>query len=182
MRLGTFELVPHPDHPPLAVSRIEARIIGHDANWLQVRWRIDGSERVIVPPFAGKGRADGLWQATCFEVFLRAPGEDAYVELNLSPSERWAAYDLSGYRSGMAARPMPRHPSCTLRLGGRTMIFDAAIPVAGLPPCPWQAALTAVVVEEGGRTSYWALAHAPGKADFHHPACFALSVAAPGAA
>jgi hypothetical protein len=73
MRLGTFELVPHPDHPPLAVSRIEARIIGHDANWLQVRWRIDGSERVIVPPFAGKGRADGLWQATCFEVFLRTP-------------------------------------------------------------------------------------------------------------
>jgi hypothetical protein len=36
----------------------------------------------------------------------------------------------------MVARPMPRDPSCTLRLGGRMMIFDAAILVAGLPPCP----------------------------------------------
>ncbi|KAJ8135758.1 hypothetical protein OY671_011029, partial [Metschnikowia pulcherrima] len=117
-----------------------------------------------------------------FEVFLRTPGEDAYVESNSSPSERWAAYDLSGYRSGMVARSMPRDPSSTSRLGGRMMIFDAAIPVAGSPPCPWQAALTAVIVEDGGRTSYWASAHAPGKADFHHPACFASSVAAPGAA
>jgi hypothetical protein len=36
--------------------------------------------------------------------------------------------------------------------------------------------LSAVIEEIGGRRSYWALAHPPGKADFHHSDCFALEV------
>jgi hypothetical protein len=44
---------------------------------------------------------------TCFELFLAEDSEaaqGAYAEFNLSPSERWAAYDFDGYRVGMAAR------------------------------------------------------------------------------
>ena len=33
--------------------------------------------------------------------------------------------------------------------------------------------LSAVIEEANGRKSYWALAHPPGKADFHHADCFA---------
>ena len=32
--------------------------------------------------------------------------------------------------------------------------------------------LTAVIEEEGGHKSYWALAHPPGAPDFHNPSCF----------
>jgi len=32
--------------------------------------------------------------------------------------------------------------------------------------------------ETNGRLSYWALAHPPGKPDFHHPDCFALELPA----
>ena len=39
-----------------------------------------------------------------------------------------------------------------------------------------------VIEELDGTKSYWALAHPPGKPDFHHPDCFALTLAAPGAA
>jgi hypothetical protein len=35
-------------------------------------------------------------------------------------------------------------------------------------------ALAAVIDETSGHKSYWALAHPPGKADFHHSDCFAL--------
>ena len=70
---------------------MEARIIARDANWLRVRWRIEGAQQLIVPPFAGKGRADELWQTTCFELFLKPEGGVPYVEVNLSPSERWNA-------------------------------------------------------------------------------------------
>jgi hypothetical protein len=31
-----------------------------------------------------------------------------------------------------------------------------------------------VIEETNGNKSYWALAHPPGKADFHHADCFAL--------
>jgi hypothetical protein len=37
----------------------------------------------------------------------------------------------------------------------------------------WQLGLSVMIEERGGRKSYWALAHPSGKADFHHPDCFA---------
>jgi len=156
-----------------------ARMTGLDANWLRLRWRIEGSGRLVIPPFAGKGRADGLWQTTCFEAFLKPHGGPSYVELNLSPSERWAAYDFADRRQGMAERAFPHEPQCTMRLGSSFAIFDASIPVAGLPLLPCALGMSAVIEEEGGTRSYWALAHPPGKPDFHHPACFAATLAAP---
>lgn len=173
-------LLHHPASPPSAVTGVEARIIGRDANWLRVRWRIEGSQRLVVPPFAGKGRADGLWQATCFELFLKPEGGSAYVELNLSPSERWNAYDFAAYRWDMQERPFPREPESTLRLGSSFAIFDAAIPVAGLPDAACEMGFSAVIEEQGGAMSYWALAHPDARPDFHAPACFAAALPAPG--
>ena len=116
-----------------------------------------------------------------FREFRRA-GDEGYVELNLSPSERWAAYDFVSYRAGMADRAMPRDPDCTIRGAHDLMIFDAAIPLAGLPPLPWQMGISAVIEEEDGTKSLWALRHGPGPADFHAPACFAARLGAPAAA
>ena len=177
--METLCLVPHPEHTALQVTAIGVSILAPTPHWLRVRWRIEGAGRVVLPGLAGKGRTHGLWQRTCFEVFLSVPGEAGYVELNLSPSEQWAAYDFTGYREGMAERAMPRDPVCTARGSGELLIFDAAVPLAGLPQAPWQVGLTAVIEEEGGMKSYWALAHPPGKPDFHSPACFAATVAAP---
>lgn len=156
-----------------------ARILSLDANWLKLRWRIEGSEKLVVPPFAGKGRADGLWQTTCFELFLWPEGTPHYAEFNLSPSELWAAYDFASYRDGMAQRAMPREPICTMRRGSAFAIFDAAVPAAGLPPLPWRYSLTAVLEEGDGVRSYWASVHPPEKPDFHDPTCFSGMLAAP---
>jgi hypothetical protein len=177
--MQTHQLAPHPAHPASAVSGVEARVIGLDDTWLRVRWRIEGAQRLVVPAFAGRGRADELWRTTCFELFLRPEGGEGYVELNLSPSERWAAYDFSGYREGMAGRPASREPDCTMRLGSSFAIFDAAIPRDVLPALPAAANFAAVIEEEGGAISYWALAHPGEKPDFHDPACFAATLAPP---
>lgn len=181
-RLEMFELACHRDHPASSVRAIQARIVGIDSHWLTLRWRIEGAGTLVVPVFAGKRRADGLWRTTCFELFMRAPGAAEYCEFNLSPSERWAAYDFTAYRDGMTERAMPRDPVCTLRQGQELAIFDAAIPLDALPPLPWDYSLTAVIEEEGGQISYWAIAHPPGKPDFHHPACFAAALAPPSQA
>jgi hypothetical protein len=177
--MQTHPLVLHPDHPPAAVAQVEARVIGRDANWLRVRWRVEGTQRLVVPPFAGKGRTDDLWQTTCFELYLKPLGGEAYCELNLSPSERWNAYDFDGYRMGMRERPFPHEPECTIRLGSTFAIFDAAIPAAGLPEDDCAMGLSAILEEQGGVKSYWALAHPAGKPDFHDAACFAVALAAP---
>lgn len=176
--MQTHLLVPHPDCAPLAVQAIKARITP-DGDWVRLRWRIEGAQKLVAPPFAGKGRADGLWRTTCFELFLQVPGEAGYVELNLSPSERWNAYDFTAYREGMAERPFPREPACTFRKGEALAIFDAAVPASALPPAPWRAGLTAVIEEQGGVKSYWAIAHPAGPPDFHDAACFVAKVVAP---
>ncbi|OYW45185.1 MAG: hypothetical protein B7Z08_04395 [Sphingomonadales bacterium 32-68-7] len=175
-------LQPHPSVPPAAVTAITARIVGRDAQWLRLRWRIEGAQGLVVPAFSGKGRADELWRTTCFEAFLKPSGGEAYTEFNLSPSERWNAYDFDGYRLGMRERAMPREPECALRHGSTFAIFDAAIPAAGLPEGGGTLGLSAVIEEAGGTVSYWALAHPEDKPDFHAPACFAATLPAAPAA
>lgn len=158
---------------------MEARVIGFDADWLRVRWRIEGTQALVVPPFAGRGRADELWKTTCFELFLRPEDGEAYVEFNLSPSERWAAYDFASYREGMADRPASREPDCAMRLGSSFAIFDAAIPRDVLPVLPAAANFTCVLEETGGEVSYWSLVHPKDTPDFHAPACFTATLAPP---
>ena len=176
--MQTHRLIPHPAHPPAAVQGITAHVLAHGRDWLLLRWRLEGSEQLIIPSLAGKGRADGLWRTTCFEVFLRPEGNSAYIELNLSPSERWAAYDFAGYREEMAERPMPREPDCTMRKGRQIAIFDAAIPQRGLPDSRCAMGICAVIEEVGGALSYWGLAHSRERPDFHDPACFAAKLPA----
>lgn len=175
--METFDLTAHSAHPAKSVSAVAARILSLDANWLTLRWKVEGAQELVLPPFAGRARTDGLWQTTCFELFVK-DGE-GYAEFNLSPSERWAGYDFTGYRAGMAERPMDRAPVCTPRRGQSVLIFDAAIPASALPRLPWTYGLTAVIEEEGGHKSYWAIAHPPERPDFHDPACFAGRLAAP---
>ena len=177
--METYRLISHSAHPPLMVSGVEARVIGQDQNWLRLRWRVEGASQLVVPKFAGKGRGDDLWRTTCFELFLRPEGGEAYCEFNLSPSERWNAYDFSSPREGMAERPMPREPGCTMRLGSSFAIFDAAIPCAGLPVSQCVMGLTCVIEEQGGQKSFWALDHRGSEPDFHDPACFTACLAAP---
>ncbi|KLI63896.1 DOMON-like domain-containing protein [Aurantiacibacter marinus] len=176
--MQTHELVAHAAHPPLSIRRVEARILSMTDAWMRVRWRIDGPDKLVIPPFAGRGRADELWQTTCFELFIMPKdGTPAYSEFNMSPSERWAAYDFDDYRDGMRQRDFSREPDCVMRSGQSIAIFDAALPRVQLPGPPCAIGLCAVLEETGGVKSYWALTHTKDQPDFHDPACFTAGLA-----
>lgn len=177
--MQTYQLHSHPDFPPKAITRVEAKVIGLDDRLARIRWRVDGAGALAVPPYSGRGRQDELWRTTCFELFLKPDGGQEYVEINLSPSGRWAAYQFSGYRDGMSDRAASQEPEVGLRQGSTFAIFDAAIPRDVLPQLPAAMATTAILEEEGGVKSYWALAHPEARPDFHDPACFAATLAAP---
>ena len=181
--MQAYPLTAHRTCPPLRVRAVEARVGRDDPHWLTLRWRIDGSSRLILPKPAGKRRRDGLWQATCFELFLRPEGSESYCEFNLSPSEGWNLYGFDRYREAMRELPAARAPVCTMRRGSRFAIFDAAIPRNILPGGDCAMGLSAVIEEAEGHKSYWAIAHPDGeRPDFHDPACFAASFPATGPA
>ena len=71
-------------------------------------------------------------------------------------------------------------PHLTVRRAPGTLELEARIRLDRLCPLYSEAklvvALSAVLEDSKGVLSYWALAHAPGKPDFHHPAAFALDL------
>lgn len=100
---GGNVLVPHPETPPNAISGVTFAMVWKDAG----EWSLDfivtePPEALRLLPAAPRARVDGLWRHTCFELFLRPVGSDAYWEFNFSPSGEWAAYRFDRYRDGLA--------------------------------------------------------------------------------
>ena len=161
-------LRPHPASRSNAVRRLRARVARTPAGIL-VAFRLDAElARLRIPAGAARRFAHGLWRHTCFEIF--AGGTRGYREYNLSPSGEWAGYAFSAYRKRARRRVPP--PRSRVRRRDNVVIVSVQIPKA-----PRRLGLSAVIEEKGGALSYWALRHAPGRPDFHHPRAFALRLA-----
>lgn len=101
--LSVVPLIPHPDTPPRAIGSVVCSISWQaPGNWCFDYIIGEPPEALRLPPAVVPARADGLWQRTCFELFLKRPGEAGYCEFNFSPSGEWAAYRFDDYRDGMA--------------------------------------------------------------------------------
>ena len=95
-----LRLIPHPDAPPGPLTGIEVEV-ARSGTRFDLRYIARGRiKELLLPPKAAPTRRDELWKHTCFEAFLGA-GESGYVEVNLSPSNEWAAYRFTTYRAGL---------------------------------------------------------------------------------
>jgi hypothetical protein len=75
-------------------------------------------------------------------------------------------------------------PRIDVKATGDALTLEAVLALGSvneLDARAWRLGLAAVIEEKGGRISYWALAHAPGKPDFHHRDCFQLRLPAASA-
>jgi hypothetical protein len=123
-------------------------------------------DRLKIPPPAAPARSDRLWEHTCFEAFVACDGDEGYREFNFSPSGAWAVYAFDGYRRNMkpadAAEPVIRVHRSADRLE-----IDASIQAERVHPEHLRLGLAAVIEDEDGVRSYWALSHPASKPDFH---------------
>jgi hypothetical protein len=178
------ELIVHPMTQAGPAGRVVAEL-----DWppgrsdLLLCYRVEGDiSSLRVPRPADRVQTDGLWQHTCFEMFLRPERSDAYFEFNFSPSGAWAAYGFTSRRSGMrsleglAAPHVVCSPSVH-RLEARVTL-DLATVLDGSTVV--DIGLSAVLEDDAGERSCWALAHRSAKPDFHDPDTFALTIAPPG--
>ena len=176
--METHTLICHTDTPARTVDsiRVESERTGNGL-WLRFHAELELA-KLRLPDPAEPDRTDGLWQSTCFEAFVRPQGRGEYSEFNFSPSSQWAAYLFASYRGGMAQLELTAPPPIYLDASEGHFALESNIPS---PNAAIQLALSAVIEETDGTRSYWALAHPPGKPDFHHPTCFAATLAAPQA-
>ena len=184
-------LLAHPDSPGGVVRRIAASVEPAGADSLRFRYVLEANPQLIriPPPVPDAGRADKLWAHTCFEAFVGSPGSPLYLELNFSPSGQWAGYRFASYRQGMAAA-LPVAPRLALRRDAERLELQAEVQLSGSLSSAepglrgpgsrsLRVALSAVVEDQEGRLSYWALRHPPGRPDFHHPESFSLALELP---
>jgi len=171
----------HPETPTDAVRGITARVSRTPRGKLAVTYILDGDlDRLRVPASRAPRVAGRLWEHTCCEIFIACKGMPAYYEFNLSPSGEWAAYAFNGYRSQRADEPHADGlaPEVNVRGTAGMLELDAVIRLDRLSAVhsssPLSLALSAVIEDNDGDLSYWALRHPPGKPDFHHVEAFAL--------
>lgn len=149
---------------------------------LRVGYLLSGDlASVLLPPpmAAGPGRRDGLWEHTCFELFLAAEGAAPYWEVNLAPSGDWNLYRLDNYRQELRPEPDRDALPFTVSRGAEALVLtvELCLPEELARACrerPLRLGVTAVIEQQGGALSYWALGHGGPEADFHRREDFLL--------
>ena len=171
-----YPLLPYPGASRGAVRRLDVRIEMAADRTLRLDYVLETDlQHVRIPPAVrGGGRAERLWMHTCFEAFVAGDDSPGYLELNFSPSGQWAAYCFESYRQGMAAAELAADPHLQVRQSARELELQATVRVASRERI--RLGLSAVVEDDEGGLSYWALRHPPGRPDFHHPDSFSLAL------
>lgn len=164
----------HPDTPSAAGLEVRARVTRPREDRLDVSYAIDGALEALRLPAARPQRfAERLWQHSCCELFIARKGEPAYREFNFSPSGEWAAYAFTRYREGAPLRDEKLNPGIAVHRSAQELRLDASV---SCEHGKLALALSVVLEDAHGRLSYWALRHAPGEPDFHHPDGFGLEL------
>ena len=167
----------HPDSLSFATTDIEVDVARPRAGSLVLYYFVTGKiSDLRMPPVIPGAHADELWRHTCFEAFIRGSQDEDYYEFNFAPSTQWAAYWFSSYRSGMRAAAEVGPPQIEVCSSPDRYTLQASLELDRLSALPrsvlWHLGLSALIEDTGGGKSYWALAHPPGKPDFHHADCF----------
>ncbi|HEY4772043.1 MAG TPA: DOMON-like domain-containing protein [Steroidobacteraceae bacterium] len=165
-----------------AVRALSVSARSLDGGRLALTFELDAPlARLRIPKEEPLRRAHELWLHTCFEAFVRVAGEVRYWEFNFAPSRAWAVYRFAAYREGMEVVEDAETPQILVRRAPSHLTLEATVAVRDLTagaasPLHLRLGAAAVLEEDNGRLSYWALRHPPSKPDFHHPDGFVLEL------
>ncbi len=139
------------------------------------------------------GRVVGLWEATCFEVFIQPIAESRpqsvqnlnapvrYYETNFSFDKSWNVFGFTDYRTPAAPTEL---------LEAKILSFDVlqssgngqmkiVLQVEGADWRKVRISLCAVIATRSYGKSYWSFKHADDKANFHHVDSFIIERSLP---
>lgn len=151
------------------------------------QYLIDGdTTRVLLPKRNSNNptRMNGLWETTCFELFLKNKNSPNYLEFNFSTSGNWNAFSFSDYRSGMLEFGGISKMDIRFNYGPGYLGLDATLHLKekrhfleeDFDDGRIKACLCAVVENTQNEKSYWAVSHLSNKPDFHNDDNFTLKL------
>lgn len=173
-------LICHTGTMSSAVRIVQVKVGLQPQDALYLSYELTGDlAQIRIPAPQQPIATDGLWEHTCFEVFVGVEGETGYHEFNFSPSGQWAAYAFNDYRV-RCDWTVSKAPAVSFSQTDGHLLLETVIAAADLPQNnagkPLQLGLTAVIEANDGSRSYWALHHPEARPDFHDRAGFILSL------
>ena len=172
-------LICHPDTLHTAVLAVHVKVEPEPQGSLHLSYELTGDlAQIRIPAPLSPAAVNGLWEHTCFEVFVAVAGEAGYHEFNFSPSGQWAAYAFSDYRVCRAWTAI-QTPAISFTHTHGHLLLEAVIALLIYREHwgkPLQLGLAAVIEASDGSLSYWALHHPEVRPDFHHRSGFILSL------
>lgn len=154
-------------------------------NVIKLEYLVQGNIPTIVLPTRNETsseRMGGLWETTCFELFLKNDISPHYLEFNFAPSGHWNCFSFEDYRQGMQEytglskidivvtgdpQKLKLEVEITLKKSG--MFLDIYFKEKKI-----KAGISAVIDNIMGVKSLWALSHTQAKPDFHSDDSFTL--------
>ena len=113
-------------------------------------------------------RACGLWEETCFELFIGLDNCPGYIEWNLAATGDWNCFSFHSERTGMLTSDLLKLHSASSSSTPRGYLMNCRIQLSeSLQAIIRQCCLgVAAVLKSSDSTAYFALAHGL-QADFH---------------
>jgi len=156
---------------------------GRRDNTLAVRYELTGNlQDIDIPRRKQKpSRLKGLWENTCFELFVAARGCDPYWEINISPLGDWNVFRFDRYGEKRNIADL-REETAVAALVSRTgrkpgslsLMFELNLDGLISEDQRLEVGISAVIKSE--EKSYWALIHCGAKPDFHRRDGFILAL------
>jgi hypothetical protein len=138
------------------------------SNKLSITFNIIGKlDKYIFPKKLKLKRADELWKATCFELFL-ANDDEVYYELNFSPSLEWNFYVLDTYRTEPKELEFKEEPHIGFSHKNNefNIVFELEANAINFKNFKYYNLATILLSKERRRT-FWSVKHLNTQPDFH---------------
>jgi len=162
-------LVPHFTHINYPNIKIEANISLKDSILLIKYIMIGDILSLNIPKYKTPKFVYGLWNATCFELFIANKNQDSYIEFNFSPSKEWACYAFNDYRLKDKNIDVI-NPSIDFLYDEYSAEMIVSFDISYFNYINFDdldVSITAVIKNDEDEVSYWAINHAKENADFH---------------
>jgi hypothetical protein len=120
-----------------------------------------------------KERATGLWENTCFELFLKNK-TNQYIEFNFSPCFEWNCFYFNKKGDELKEWNKMQRPETDILLSQDHFLHFSVIKKNLFPDGFFDnedkldVGITTVIKSKSGQMSYWALSHNDIRPNFHH--------------
>lgn len=180
MTSQTFALEPFPGTVTTADITLNIAITRSSDNQLSLRYTLEGAIEQIqfAPKTDAPQRQWQLWETTCFECFIGRPDQINYWEFNLAPNANWNAFALDDYRQGIREAESIQQIAITTERTRDRFTLSTVLPLNQLVDrqFPIAVSITAVIQDQSGALSYWAIQHSGSEPNFHQRDSFVVQL------